>query len=70
MVGCAELVRFADDFLMFFSCERDAHRVLRVLEKRFRKFGLEVHPEKTRLVRMIPPRTDVTTQKPKWCVKL
>jgi group II intron reverse transcriptase/maturase len=46
----AFLIRFADDFVMGFESERDARRVLAVLSKRFERFGLKLHPEKTRLV--------------------
>ena len=46
----AFLVRYADDFVMGFACEEDARRVLAVLPKRFGKYGLTIHPEKTRLV--------------------
>lgn len=48
--GRSFLVRYADDFLMGFACEADARRVLEVLPKRFAKYGLTLHPEKTRLV--------------------
>lgn len=48
--GRAELVRFADDFVIAFEREDDARRVYEVLPKRFSKFGLQLHPEKTRLV--------------------
>jgi len=48
--GRAFLVRYADDFVMGFTCEEDARRVLAVLPKRFGKYGLTIHPEKTRLV--------------------
>jgi group II intron reverse transcriptase/maturase len=48
--GRAFLVRYADDFVMVFSAEADARRVLEVLPKRFSRYGLTVHPEKTRLV--------------------
>lgn len=48
--GRAFLVRYADDFVMGFACEEDARRVLEVLPKRFGKYGLAIHPEKTRLV--------------------
>jgi group II intron reverse transcriptase/maturase len=48
--GQAFLIRFADDFAMGFSYEEDARRVLEVLPKRFEKYGLMIHPEKTRLV--------------------
>jgi RNA-directed DNA polymerase len=48
--GRAFLVRYADDFVMGFACEGDARRVLEVLPKRFGKYGLTLHPDKTRLV--------------------
>lgn len=53
--GKAFLIRYADDFIMAFACESDARRVLEVLPKRFSKFGLTIHPEKTRLVRFVRP---------------
>jgi group II intron reverse transcriptase/maturase len=48
--GRSSLVRFCDDFVMVFSCHEDATRVHRVLEKRLGRWGLALHPEKTRLV--------------------
>jgi group II intron reverse transcriptase/maturase len=48
--GRAFLVRYADDFVMGFEHEEDARRVLAVLPKRFGKYGLALHPDKTRLV--------------------
>lgn len=48
--GRAKLVRFADDFVIAFEREEDARRVHDVLPKRFEKYGLTLHPEKTRLV--------------------
>ena len=45
----AYLVRFADDFIIVFEAEADARRVQAVLEGRFSKYGLRLHPEKTRL---------------------
>lgn len=48
--GRAELVRYADDFVMVFETEEDARKVADVLSKRFEKYGLRLHPEKTRLV--------------------
>jgi len=48
--GRAFLVRYADDFVMGFACEEDARRVLAVLPKRLGKYGLTIHPDKTRLV--------------------
>jgi hypothetical protein len=48
--GEAHLVRYADDAVLVFAKETDARRVLEVLPKRFGKYGLALHPEKTRLV--------------------
>jgi group II intron reverse transcriptase/maturase len=46
----AFLIRFADDFVVGFRDHRDAQRVMEVLPKRFGKYGLTVHPDKTRLI--------------------
>jgi group II intron reverse transcriptase/maturase len=46
----AFLVRFADDLVMVFSDEQEARKVHEVLPKRAERFGLTLHPEKTRLV--------------------
>ena len=54
--GRAFLIRYADDFVMGFACEEDARRVLDVLPKRFGKYGLTIHPDKTRLVPFERPR--------------
>ncbi len=48
--GRASLIRYADDAVLVFELEGDARRVLDVLPKRFGKYGLTLHPEKTRLV--------------------
>jgi len=48
--GRAKLVRYADDLVIVFEQEGDARRVLDVLSKRFAKYGLALHPTKTRLV--------------------
>jgi RNA-directed DNA polymerase len=53
--GRAFLVRYADDFVMGFACEEDARRVLDVLPKRFGKYGLTIHPDKTRLLPFVRP---------------
>ena len=53
--GRAFLVRYADDFVMGFACEGDARRVLAVLPQRFGKYGLQIHPDKTRLVPFLRP---------------
>lgn len=44
------IVRFADDFTMGFEYQDDAQRFLAELRERFAKFGLELHPGKTRLI--------------------
>ncbi|WP_397571084.1 group II intron reverse transcriptase/maturase [Schlesneria sp. T3-172] len=44
------IVRYADDFDLGFREEIDAKRCLAALTDRFTKFGLELHPEKTRLI--------------------
>lgn len=48
--GRAFMVRYADDFVLVFEYERDARRVYEVLAKRLARFGLRLHPDKTRLV--------------------
>ena len=50
LAGRAELVRYADDFVIVFEQKADAERMLEVLPKRFGKYGLTLHPDKTRLV--------------------
>jgi group II intron reverse transcriptase/maturase len=50
LTGRAFLIRYADDFLIGFTNEADARRVLDVLPKRFGKYGLAIHPDKTQLV--------------------
>jgi group II intron reverse transcriptase/maturase len=55
--GRAHLIRYADDFVILFSHEDDARRVMEVLPKRFGKYGLTLHPDKTRLIAFRrPPR--------------
>jgi len=53
--GGASLIRYADDFVIVFQRERDAIRVLEVLPKRLGRYGLTLHPTKTRLVRFTKP---------------
>lgn len=55
MRGQAFLVRYADDAVMCFANERDARRVMEALPKRFEKYGLKLHPDKTRLFEFKPP---------------
>ena len=48
--GMAAEIRYADDFILCFQYREDAERVLKVLSKRFARYGLTLHPEKTRLL--------------------
>jgi group II intron reverse transcriptase/maturase len=48
--GDVIIVRFADDFIVGFQYEQDARRFQAELRKRFARFGLELHPDKTRLI--------------------
>jgi RNA-directed DNA polymerase len=54
--GKAYLIRYADDFVIGFTDESDARRVMEVVPKRSAKYGLTVHPTKTRLVSFRRPR--------------
>jgi group II intron reverse transcriptase/maturase len=58
--GRAYLIRYADDFVIGFTREDDARRVMDVLPKRFGKYGLAIHPDKTRLVRFQRPSRATT----------
>ena len=53
--GKAQMVRFADDIVMVFAIEEDARRVMQVLPERIGKYGLSLHPTKTRIVRFTRP---------------
>jgi RNA-directed DNA polymerase len=48
--GEAHEIRFADDAIICFQYREDAEKVMDVLPKRFAKYGLTLHPEKTRLL--------------------
>jgi group II intron reverse transcriptase/maturase len=48
--GKANLIRYADDFVIGFEHEDDARAVMEVLPKRMAKYGLSLHPDKTRLL--------------------
>lgn len=56
--GRSVLVRYADDFVFVFARKDDAERVFDVLPKRFGKYGLTLHPDKTRLVPFRRPDRD------------
>jgi group II intron reverse transcriptase/maturase len=54
------VIRWADDFIIGFELESDAKRVMAVLPKRFGRYGLELHPEKTALIRFGKPPSKAT----------
>jgi group II intron reverse transcriptase/maturase len=56
--GRAFMVRYADDAVLVFKREDDARRVMAVLGDRFAKYGLTLHPEKTRLTKFEQPPRD------------
>ena len=58
--GEATLIRYCDDFIICFERMDDAKRVERVLHKRFEKYHLSLHPEKTRLIDFRRPPLDQT----------
>jgi RNA-directed DNA polymerase len=62
--GRACLIRYADDAVLIFERESDARRVMEVLPKRFEKYGLTLHPDKTRLVSFQQPRTKLGQRPP------
>jgi hypothetical protein len=57
--GKAFIMRYADDAVI--GCERaeDADRIMKVLALRFAKYGLMIHPEKTRLIDFTEPEDGV-----------
>lgn len=58
--GKAELIRYCDDFIIGFEYMDDARRVMEVLGKRFERFNLSLHPDKTRLVDFRRPPKEQT----------
>jgi group II intron reverse transcriptase/maturase len=55
--GRGFMIRYADDVVLAFATRHDAERVLEALPKRLARYGLSLHPDKTRLVRFgRPPR--------------
>lgn len=53
--GRSFLVRYGDDFVLGCELETDARRIMAVLPKRFARFGLTIHPQKTALVAFSKP---------------
>ena len=57
--GRARLIRYADDAVIGFQYEADARKVLEALRKRFERYGLRLHPKKTRVVAFERPERTV-----------
>ena len=53
--GKSFIVRYADDFIIGCEDEDDARRIKEVLIKRFNRYGLTIHPEKTQLLSFKKP---------------
>lgn len=56
--GKALLCRYADEFVCAFASREDAERFFALLPKRLAKFGLQVAPEKTQVVRFSRSRPE------------
>jgi len=63
--GRSFLIRFADDFIIGCELESDARRIMAVLSKRFERFALRIHPEKTSLVDFSSPDSRKESDKEK-----
>ncbi len=55
--GRCFMIRWADDFIIGCELESDARRIMAVLPKRFGRYGLSLHPEKTSIIRFKRPRS-------------
>jgi|TARA_B100002003_G_scaffold194540_1_gene184209 group II intron reverse transcriptase/maturase len=54
--GRMEVIRYADDFVICLEQEYDARKLMTALGKRFERFGLALHPDKTRIFKFSRPR--------------
>lgn len=70
LIGCSHLLRYADDAVLGFANEHDARRVQAVLAQRFARFGLTLHPTKTRLVYFRPPVRGRRCESFEWLAEL
>jgi len=50
MRGKCFIIRYADDFILGFELKSDVDRIMKVLPERFKRYGLELHPEKTKVI--------------------
>jgi RNA-directed DNA polymerase len=67
--GAAVLYRFADDAVILCARQHDAQRIMAVLPKRFDKYGLTLHPQKTCVIRFTRPSHRATGRRqdhPTW----
>jgi group II intron reverse transcriptase/maturase len=62
--GRAFLIRFADDFIIGCEQEEDARRIMAVLPKRFARYGLTIHPQKSKLIAFERPEAQPAQRKP------
>ena len=56
LCGKSFMVRYADDIVIFLQNENEARRVMEVIPKRLGRFGLTMHPDKSRIVRFCQPK--------------
>jgi len=61
--GDVIVVRYADDSVVGFKYQAEADRFLEDLRERLRKFGLELHPDKTRRIEFAVCRTGPGTKR-------
>jgi hypothetical protein len=65
LVRTSFMVRYADDFVMGFANKSDAESMLEALQERLAAYGLQIHPEKTRLVQFKGPSKYPSDEEPK-----
>jgi len=63
MQGHCFIVRFADDFIIGCQHEADAKRIMKVIPKRFDRFGLTIHPEKSKVFSFEKPASKKAVSK-------
>ena len=48
--GYARLIRYADDFVVAVQYQEDAYKIEKAIKNRFAKYGLQIHPTKSRCI--------------------
>lgn len=61
--GHSFITRFADDFIIGCQTEEDAKRIMQVIPKRFDRFGLTIHPEKSKMIAFGKPASNPEVSK-------